>query len=104
LSPRSRHRSLGSILIARSDRGVCAILLGDDPDVLVAAANGVGLDGAAIRARSVSDEIKARLRASTGELVARGGYGSPTLFVDGGDMYFGNDQLPLVEFALRGRR
>jgi len=26
--------SLGSILIARSDRGVCAILLGDDPDVL----------------------------------------------------------------------
>jgi AraC family transcriptional regulator, regulatory protein of adaptative response / methylated-DNA-[protein]-cysteine methyltransferase len=26
--------SLGSILVARSDRGVCAILLGDDPDVL----------------------------------------------------------------------
>ncbi len=26
--------SLGSILIARSERGVCAILLGDDPDVL----------------------------------------------------------------------
>jgi AraC family transcriptional regulator of adaptative response/methylated-DNA-[protein]-cysteine methyltransferase len=27
--------SLGSILVARSDRGVCAILLGDDPDALV---------------------------------------------------------------------
>jgi AraC family transcriptional regulator, regulatory protein of adaptative response / methylated-DNA-[protein]-cysteine methyltransferase len=27
--------SLGSILIARSEQGVCAILLGDDPDVLV---------------------------------------------------------------------
>jgi AraC family transcriptional regulator of adaptative response/methylated-DNA-[protein]-cysteine methyltransferase len=26
--------SLGSILVARSDRGVCAILLGDDPDSL----------------------------------------------------------------------
>jgi AraC family transcriptional regulator of adaptative response/methylated-DNA-[protein]-cysteine methyltransferase len=26
--------SLGSILVAQSDRGVCAILLGDDPDVL----------------------------------------------------------------------
>jgi AraC family transcriptional regulator, regulatory protein of adaptative response / methylated-DNA-[protein]-cysteine methyltransferase len=26
--------SLGSILVARSERGVCAILLGDDPDVL----------------------------------------------------------------------
>jgi len=28
--------SLGSILVAQSDRGVCAILLGDDPDVLIA--------------------------------------------------------------------
>jgi AraC family transcriptional regulator of adaptative response/methylated-DNA-[protein]-cysteine methyltransferase len=27
--------SLGSILVAGSDRGVCAILLGDDPDALV---------------------------------------------------------------------
>jgi AraC family transcriptional regulator, regulatory protein of adaptative response / methylated-DNA-[protein]-cysteine methyltransferase len=26
--------SLGSILVARSDKGVCAILLGDDPDLL----------------------------------------------------------------------
>jgi AraC family transcriptional regulator of adaptative response/methylated-DNA-[protein]-cysteine methyltransferase len=26
--------SLGSVLVARSDRGVCAILLGDEPDVL----------------------------------------------------------------------
>jgi len=28
--------SLGSILVAQSDRGVCAILLGDDPDELIA--------------------------------------------------------------------
>jgi len=28
--------SLGSILVAQSDRGVCAILLGDDPDELLA--------------------------------------------------------------------
>jgi AraC family transcriptional regulator of adaptative response/methylated-DNA-[protein]-cysteine methyltransferase len=27
--------SLGAILVARSERGVCAILMGDDPDVLV---------------------------------------------------------------------
>jgi AraC family transcriptional regulator of adaptative response/methylated-DNA-[protein]-cysteine methyltransferase len=26
--------SLGSILVAQSDRGICAILLGDDPDAL----------------------------------------------------------------------
>ena len=27
--------SLGAILIAQSDRGICAILLGEDPDKLV---------------------------------------------------------------------
>jgi 2-hydroxychromene-2-carboxylate isomerase len=48
--------------------------------------------------------LKARLKANTDELIARGGFGSPTMFVDGQDMYFGNDRLPLVEAALvRGR-
>lgn len=75
----------------------------DDPDVLVAVADAEGLDGAAIRAAAGSDAVKARLRANTEEVVARGGYGSPTIFVDGTDMYFGNDQLPLVEAALISR-
>ena len=73
----------------------------DDPDVLEAVANAAGLAGAAIRAAAGTDAVKARLRANTEEVVARGGYGSPTMFVDGTDMYFGNDQLPLVEAALR---
>lgn len=73
----------------------------DDPDVLEAVAAAEGLDGPAIRAASGSDAVKARLRANTEEVVARGGYGSPTIFVDGEDMYFGNDQLPLVEAALK---
>ena len=73
----------------------------DDPDVLAALANSVGLDGAAVRAKSLTDEIKALLRANTDEVIARGGYGSPTMFVDKTRMYFGNDQLPLVEFALK---
>ena len=72
----------------------------DDPDVLVAAANAAGLDGTALLLASASDAVKMRLRANTEELIARGGYGSPTIFVDGEDMYFGNDQLPLVEAAL----
>ena len=72
----------------------------DDPEVLVAAANVAGLDGEAIRAASQTDAVKALLRANTDELIARGGYGSPTIFVDKDDMYFGNDQLPLVEAAL----
>jgi 2-hydroxychromene-2-carboxylate isomerase len=73
----------------------------DDPEVLIAVANAAGLDGAAMWAKAQTDEVKALLRANTEEVIARGGYGSPTLFVDGKWMYFGNDQLPLVEFALK---
>lgn len=73
----------------------------DDPAVLIAVADGEGLDGGAIAGAAVSDAVKARLRANTEEVVARGGYGSPTIFVDRDDMYFGNDQLPLVEAALK---
>ncbi len=72
----------------------------DDPAVLAAVADAAGLDGTALAAAAGSDAIKARLRANTEEVIARGGYGSPSLFVDGDDMYFGNDQLPLVEAAL----
>ena len=73
----------------------------DDPDVLVAVAERVGLDGGAMRERAQGDEVKALLRANTEEVIERGGYGSPTIFVDKTHMYFGNDQLPLVEFALK---
>jgi 2-hydroxychromene-2-carboxylate isomerase len=45
-------------------------------------------------------EYKDRLRANTDELIARGGFGSPTMFVNETDMYFGNDRLGLVEAAL----
>lgn len=50
---------------------------------------------------AIQDPVtKLRLRANTDELIERGGYGSPTLFIDENDMYFGNDRLPLVERAL----
>lgn len=44
--------------------------------------------------------VNAKLKANADELIRRGGLGSPTLFVNGGDMYFGNDRLPLVRAAL----
>ncbi len=43
-----------------------------------------------------SPSCKERLRQATEEVVARGGYGSPTLFLDGDDMYFGNDRIDLM--------
>ncbi|MGB1160491.1 MAG: 2-hydroxychromene-2-carboxylate isomerase, partial [Alphaproteobacteria bacterium] len=42
-------------------------------------------------------------RANTDEAIARGAFGSPTIFVptpQGEKMYFGNDQLPLVQWAI----
>jgi 2-hydroxychromene-2-carboxylate isomerase len=44
---------------------------------------------------------KDRLRINTEELINRGGFGSPTMFLDGDDMYFGNDRLQLIEAKLR---
>ncbi len=70
-------------------------------DVLEAIANDVGLDAATFRDQIKSDRIKAQLKANTGELIARGGFGSPTMFVNGDDMYFGNDRLELVQAALK---
>ena len=60
----------------------------------------VGLDADALLAAQAADDIKAQLRANTDEVMARGGFGSPTIFVGGTDMYSGNDRLPLVRAAL----
>jgi 2-hydroxychromene-2-carboxylate isomerase len=43
---------------------------------------------------------KERLRLNTDELINRGGFGSPTFFLEGDDMYFGNDRLVLIEAKL----
>ena len=50
--------------------------------------------------RSAPPTYKDRLRINTEELIKRGGFGSPTMFVDGDDMYFGNDRLQLIEAKL----
>lgn len=68
--------------------------------VLASLARRVGLDPGWLLARIGKPELKDRLRANTDELIARGGFGSPTMFVNQTDMYFGNDRLPLVEAAL----
>jgi 2-hydroxychromene-2-carboxylate isomerase len=44
-------------------------------------------------------EIAEELAANTRELMARGGFGTPTFFV-GDDMFFGNDAIPLLERAV----
>ena len=68
----------------------------DDLDVLESIAAACGLDGPALRGAAASDDCKQRLRANTQEAIDRGAFGSPTIFIDGTYMYFGNDQMPLV--------
>jgi 2-hydroxychromene-2-carboxylate isomerase len=73
-------------------------------EILGAIVGRAGLDRREFFEKIASPVYKAKLRANTDELIERGGFGSPTLFVDGEDMYFGNDRLPLVRAALlRGR-
>ncbi len=68
--------------------------------VLAAVCQQCGIDAEAFFAGIATDAIKAQLKANTEELMRRGGFGSPTIYVNGGDMYFGNDRLPLVRQAL----
>lgn len=68
--------------------------------VLVDIATRQGIDAAALLAAIATPEVKALLKANTDAVIARGGFGSPTFFVGGDDMYFGNDRLPLVRAAV----
>lgn len=77
---------------------------GDDRDlskeeVLADVAERAGIERQRFFAAIETDGCKARLRANTDELIARGGFGSPTIFV-GEDMFFGNDRMPPVRAAL----
>ena len=47
--------------------------------------------------------VKDQLKTNTEEVIRRGGFGSPTMFV-GDDMYFGNDRLLLVRSAVLKHR
>jgi len=73
-------------------------------EVLTRIVQGVRLDPGSFFTKIAAPEYKQKLRANTDELIARGGFGSPTMFVDGDDMYFGNDRLVLVREALLRRR
>jgi 2-hydroxychromene-2-carboxylate isomerase len=81
----------------------------DDKDisqipVLTEICQQVGVDPAAFFAGIEQQPVKDKLRNTTQELIDRGGYGSPTMFVGGDDMYFGNDRMPLIRDAVLRRR
>ena len=92
-------------LIVPYSRAVFEAYWGDDrdisqDDILADICAKVGLDGTALLAATADQPYKDALRNNTEELIARGGYGSPTMFINDDDMYFGNDRLPVVEQRL----
>ena len=72
-------------------------------EVLATCVTEAGLERADFFARIAQPACKDLLRQTTDELIARGGFGSPTLFLDGTDMYFGNDRLVLLQHRLMQR-
>ena len=85
------------------------IYWGEDKDisqdsVLAEICQRVGVDPATFFAGIGQQAIKDQLKANTDEVMARGGFGSPTIFIDKTDMYFGNDRLPLIREALQRRK
>jgi 2-hydroxychromene-2-carboxylate isomerase len=73
-------------------------------DVLSGICARQGLEFDRLIAAQAEPAVKDQLRANTDEVMRRGGFGSPTIFVGGADMYFGNDRLPLVRAALERAR
>jgi len=71
------------------------------PEIIASIVADLGLDVEKFFTAIDSAPYKDRLRANTEELIARGGFGSPTFFVDATDMYFGNDRMLLVESRLK---
>jgi 2-hydroxychromene-2-carboxylate isomerase len=72
-------------------------------EVLVDICDRLGLDQDSYFTGIAQPAIKDKLRANTDELMERGGFGSPTIYHDQEDMYFGNDRLPLLRAALERR-
>ncbi|MBX7113949.1 MAG: 2-hydroxychromene-2-carboxylate isomerase [Myxococcaceae bacterium] len=73
---------------------------GNSPALLAEMLSAEGVDAAAVLAEAATEPVKQRLRDNTEELVKRGGYGLPTIFV-GEEMFVGNDRLMFVEAAVK---
>ena len=73
-------------------------------DVLAEIVEAAGLDKQRFFAAINDPAVKQRLFDTTDELIGRGGFGSPTFFLDGDDMYFGNDRLELIRAAIGRKR
>jgi len=75
----------------------------DDPEVIRAALDAAGLDGARTLARIQEQDVKDRLLQNTEGSVARGTFGAPTFYV-GEEIFFGKDRLRDVEDEIAAQK
>ncbi|MEP4145949.1 MAG: 2-hydroxychromene-2-carboxylate isomerase [Halioglobus sp.] len=70
-----------------------------ESDIVAAVLKEASLDAEGIINRSQTPQVKAELISNTEAAVARGVFGTPTMFMDDA-MYFGQDRLDFIEEAL----
>ena len=71
----------------------------NDPAIATGALAAAGFEPAEVLGWANDAGVKAALRATTDEAVARGVFGAPTMIV-GGELFFGQDRLDFVREAL----
>ncbi|MBT4204587.1 MAG: 2-hydroxychromene-2-carboxylate isomerase [Proteobacteria bacterium] len=68
--------------------------------VLKSVTQEVGLDTTEFFRKINLDLYKEKLRKNTDELISRQGYGSPTMFLNGSEMFFGNDRIDMLMWRI----
>jgi len=64
----------------------------------------VGADPMKVLREIGKQEVKDALRANVDEAITRGAFGSPTMYLDHDEMYFGVDRLQLLRHAMTRRK
>ena len=72
-----------------------------DAEIIKATLVAAGLDADKLMALTQQQHIKDALIAATEEVVARGAFGAPTMYI-GDEMFFGQDRIDFIEERLKG--
>jgi 2-hydroxychromene-2-carboxylate isomerase len=69
------------------------------PEKLAELAEQAGLDRTQFETKLADPKYTERVEANNHDLVRRGGFGTPSMFI-GDELFYGNDRMPLVEWTL----
>jgi len=73
-------------------------------NVLKSVTQEVGLDTTNYFTKINLDLYKEKLRKNTDELISRNGYGSPTMFLNQSEMFFGNDRIEMLMWRISANK